>query len=108
MSEAFEIDAPTLKQRLDSAAPPAILDVREGWETDMGVIAGAILIPLGEIPRRIAEVPRDRTVAVICHHGGRSAQATAWLRAQGFDNATNVAGGVDAWSRLVDPGLPRY
>jgi rhodanese-related sulfurtransferase len=108
MTEPFEIDAPTLKQRLDSAAPPAVLDVRESWETDLGTIPGAILVPLGEFTRRVGELPRDRPLAIVCHHGGRSAQATAWLRSQGFDNAINVAGGVDAWSRLVDPALPRY
>jgi rhodanese-related sulfurtransferase len=53
-------------------------------------------------------LPRDRSLAVICHHGGRSAQATAWLRNQGFDLATNVAGGIDAWARNVDPTLSRY
>ena len=108
MSEPFEIDTLTLRERLDGANPPAVLDVREPWELEIASIDGAINIPLGEITSRVAELPRDRPLAVMCHHGGRSAQATAWLRNQGFDQATNVAGGIDAWARSVDPTLSRY
>jgi rhodanese-related sulfurtransferase len=108
MSEPFEIDATTLKDRLDGDNPPAILDVREPWELDIAKVDGVIAIPLGEISRRFGELPKDRPLAVMCHHGGRSAQATAWLRNQGYDNATNVAGGIDAWARLVDTSLSRY
>jgi rhodanese-related sulfurtransferase len=106
--QPLEIDPLTLNQQLQSQTPPAILDVREGWEVELGTIAGAMTIPLGELTRRVAEVPRDRPLVVFCHHGGRSAQATGWLRLQGFDNASNLVGGVDAWSRLVDPSLPQY
>jgi rhodanese-related sulfurtransferase len=67
-----------------------------------------IAIPLGELAKRVGELPRDKALAVMCHHGGRSAQATAWLRNQGFDQATNVAGGIDAWARSVDPTVSRY
>ena len=108
MSEPFEIDTQTLKERLAGENPPALLDVREPWEIDIVSIDGALTIPLGEITRRVDELPRDRALAVICHHGGRSAQATAWLHNQGFDHATNVAGGIDAWARNVDPTLSRY
>jgi rhodanese-related sulfurtransferase len=108
MSEPFEIDAPTLKNRLDGDNPPAVLDVREAWELDIAKMDGVIAIPLGEIARRFGELPKDKPLAVMCHHGGRSAQATAFLRNQGYDNATNVAGGIDAWARLVDPSLSRY
>jgi rhodanese-related sulfurtransferase len=108
MSEPFEIDTTTLKDRLDGDNPPAILDVREPWELDIAKVDGVIAIPLGEISRRFGELPKDRPLAVMCHHGGRSAQATAWLRNQGYDNAMNVAGGIDAWARLVDTSLSRY
>lgn len=108
MSEPFEIDTPALKARLDGESPPALLDVREGWERDIVAIDNSIAIPMGDIPRRVAELPRDTPLAVMCHHGGRSAQVTGWLRQQGFDNAFNVAGGIDAWARLVDPSLSRY
>jgi rhodanese-related sulfurtransferase len=108
MSEPLEIDAAALGQRLASDNPPAILDVREDWEIEIASISGAIAIPLGQVTRRVGELPRDRPLAGMCHHGGRSAQATSWLRSQGFDNAMNVAGGIDAWARFVDPGVPRY
>ena len=106
--QPLEVDVLTLNQLLQSEAPPAILDVREPWEVEQGTIAGAMKIPLGELTRRVGELPRDRALVVFCHHGGRSAQATGWLRMQGFDNASNLVGGVDAWSRLVDPSLPQY
>jgi rhodanese-related sulfurtransferase len=108
MPEPLEIDAPELKRRMDSSAPPALLDVREDWEVAIASVPGALTIPQGEHMRRAGEVPRDVPLAVMCHHGGRSAQATAWLRSQGFDNAMNVAGGIDAWARLVDQAVPRY
>ena len=108
MTEPFEIDSQTLRERLDGEHPPALLDVREPWELEGAAIDGALTIPLGELPRRVGELPRDRPLAVMCHHGGRSAQATAWLRNQGFDLATNVAGGIDAWARMVDPTVSRY
>ncbi|MDB5392661.1 MAG: thiosulfate sulfurtransferase [Rhodospirillales bacterium] len=108
MTEPFEIDSLTLKERLDGENPPAVLDVREPWELEIASIEGALSIPLGELTGRATELPRDRPLAVMCHHGGRSAQATAWLRNQGFDRATNVAGGIDAWARTIDPTLSRY
>ena len=108
MSEPFEIDTLTLKERLDGPNPPALLDVREPWEVEIASDAGAVNIPLSELPGRIGELSRDKPLAIMCHHGGRSAQATAWLRNQGFDQATNVAGGIDAWARTVDPTLSRY
>lgn len=104
----FEIDPPALKAMLDSDNPPAILDVREPWEIEIAAIDGALSVPLNTVPQRLAEIPRDKPLAVICHHGGRSAHATAWLRHQGYDHAMNVAGGIDAWARLVDPSVPRY
>jgi rhodanese-related sulfurtransferase len=108
MTEPFEIDTLTLKERLEGDNPPAVLDVREPWELEIASLEGALSIPLGELTSRAAELPRDRPLAVMCHHGGRSAQATAWLRNQGFDRATNVAGGIDAWARTIDPTLSRY
>ena len=108
MSEPFEIDTLTLKERLDGPNPPTVLDVREPWEVEIASVDGAVNIPLGELTGRVGELSRDKPLAIMCHHGGRSAQATAWLRNQGFDHATNVAGGIDAWARTVDPTLSRY
>jgi rhodanese-related sulfurtransferase len=107
-SEPFEIDPADLRERRESAEPPLVLDVREPWEIAIAALPDITSIPLGELQSRVGELPRDRAIAVMCHHGGRSAQATAWLRRQGFDRTMNVAGGIDAWSRLIDPAVPRY
>lgn len=79
-----------------------ILDVREPQEFAQARIDGAHHIPLGELVERQGEVPRDRTVYVLCHIGGRSARAAAYLEQQGVD-AVNVDGGILAWYRA---GLP--
>lgn len=79
-----------------------ILDVREPEEVEQARIDGAQHIPLGSLVERLDEVPRDRTVYVMCHVGGRSAQVTQYLEAQGFD-AVNVTGGIVEWYRA---GLP--
>lgn len=79
-----------------------IVDVREPHEHQRAHIEGTIDIPLGELVARIDEVPRDTTVYVLCHVGGRSAQATQYLETQGFD-AVNIDGGIVEWYRA---GLP--
>jgi len=107
-TEPFEIDPAALRDRLASDDPPVVLDVREPWEIEIVALPAILAIPLGNLTARAAEVPRDRPVAVMCHHGGRSAQATAWLRQQGFGRVMNVAGGIDAWARMIDPSVPRY
>jgi rhodanese-related sulfurtransferase len=107
-TEPFEIDPTALRDRLGSDDPPVVLDVREPWEIEIGALPGVLAIPLGDLTARVAEVPRDRPVAVMCHHGGRSAQAAAWLRQRGFARIMNVAGGIDAWARTVDPSVSRY
>jgi rhodanese-related sulfurtransferase len=89
-----------------------LLDVREPWEVQTARIevpgASALHIPMHLIPMRLAELPRTQPVACICHHGARSAQVVAFLLRQGFDDVYNLAGGIDAWSTQVDPGVPRY
>lgn len=79
-----------------------ILDVREPDEVAQARVDGTQHIPLGDLVERLDEVPRDRTVYVMCHVGGRSAQATQYLEAQGID-AVNISGGIVGWYRA---GLP--
>jgi rhodanese-related sulfurtransferase len=74
-----------------------VLDVREQWEYDEGHIPGVTLIPMGEVPNRLAEIPTDKEVIVTCRSGNRSAQITDFLRQQGFDNVHNMEGGILAW-----------
>ena len=74
-----------------------VLDVREQWEYDEGHIPGVTLIPMGEVPDRLAEIPTDKEVIVTCRSGNRSGQITDYLRQQGFDNVHNMDGGILAW-----------
>ena len=104
----LQIDVNTLKVMRQSGAQVALLDVREPWEFDLCAIEGSSSIPLASLPQRAGELPKDCQIVVICHHGGRSAQATAWLRHNGFDRATNLMGGVDAWARRIDPTMKVY
>src|SRR5438045_1840987 len=71
-------------------------------------IEGARLMPMREIPARVDELDGDKDVVAICHHGGRSQQVAVFLEKAGFKRIHNLAGGVDAWSRTVDPTVPVY
>ncbi len=95
---------------LASGTPPRLLDVREVEEHELVALPGSKLIPLGQIPERIAEIElwKQDEVVVYCHHGVRSLHAIGWLRQQGFTNLRNLSGGIDRWSVEVDPSLPRY
>ncbi len=92
-----------LQRQLQREPAPFLLDVREPWEYARGHIAGAHLIPLGELEQRVAEVPEDRPVLALCHVGQRSLLATVFLRRRGYTQVTNVDGGIAAW---VDRGFP--
>ncbi len=80
-----------------------LIDVREQWEYDEGHIPNVKLIPLGELPNRLNEIPKDKFVVMTCRSGNRSGQATKFLRSQGFDNVHNMQGGILAWQKA---GLP--
>jgi rhodanese-related sulfurtransferase len=86
-----------------------LLDVRHDWEFAICKLPGSTLVPLPELEDRLDELEplRPSPVVCLCHHGVRSLNASEFLRALGFD-ATSVRGGIDAWSQLVDPALPRY
>jgi rhodanese-related sulfurtransferase len=90
-------------------APPLLLDVREPWEIATASLPGAVAIPMNEIPARAhTELDPDQPIIVLCHHGARSLSVTMWLRNQGFDHVQSLAGGIDEWSRTIDPTIPRY
>ncbi len=80
-----------------------VIDVREPSEWAAGHIAGAILIPLGQLPARLSELPRDRMIVVVCHSGNRSAQGRDILRSAGFASVTSMAGGMAAWLAAGHP-----
>ncbi|MGI4983446.1 MAG: rhodanese-like domain-containing protein [Janthinobacterium lividum] len=99
-----------LAERLaDTSRPaPVLLDVREPWEVQTAAITGSTSIPMGQIPARSEEIDPDAEVVCICHHGARSAQVAMFLESRGFTQVWNLSGGIDAWSRQVDPSVPSY
>ncbi|MBI5836890.1 MAG: molybdopterin-synthase adenylyltransferase MoeB [Candidatus Eisenbacteria bacterium] len=97
-----------LQQRLDQDEDLLLLDVREPFEHRIGTLPGALCIPLQQLPSRLSEIDRARTVVVYCHHGLRSAAAVRFLRDAGFPSALNLSGGIDVWAVTVDPGMARY
>ncbi len=93
---------------LDAAEDVVLLDVREPHELAIAAVAAAVHIPMAQIPGRIDELQRDRTIVVMCHSGIRSMQVAGFLSHQGFEQVFNLHGGIDAWSREVDTSIPRY
>ena len=97
-----------LKTRLDSEDDLLLLDVREPQEYQICAIPGSTLIPLGELPGRLAELEGRRNIVVHCKSGVRSAKAVKLLREAGFSDTVNLKGGILAWIDRVDPSLPKY
>ena len=104
----LELGPEELSDLLKGPSPPFLLDVREPMEHAHVKIEGSTLVPLNDLPRRLAELDPARPLVAYCHHGVRSRHAAMWLRAQGFTHVQSLAGGIDAWSARVDPSLPRY
>jgi rhodanese-related sulfurtransferase len=95
--------------RADAArTAPVLVDVREPWEYAHCRIDGSLSLPLAELPRRIDELPRDRPLVVVCHHGHRSGFAAMMLARAGFGDVHNLHGGVAAWAAEVDPAMKTY
>jgi adenylyltransferase/sulfurtransferase len=103
-----EITAVELKQRMDQGDALKIVDVREPNEYQINRIPGAQLIPLGELPRRYAELDPEEELVVHCKMGGRSAKAADYLRSVGFKRVLNLKGGILEWVDKVDPSQPKY
>ena len=101
-----------LQARFAHAPALVLLDVREDWEVAVAAIAPhgatALHIPMGELVQRLHELDPAQPVVCLCHHGMRSAQVVAFLERAGFAEVYNLTGGIDAWSRDVDPRIPRY
>lgn len=103
-----EIDVETLDRMRQDGEPLLVVDVREPWEVETCSFDDGVAIPMGDFLERVEELPHDRTLVVVCHHGIRSAQVAAWMRQNGFENAVNLAGGIDDWARRIDPTMKTY
>lgn len=103
-----EIDVIMLAGKKEAEESFFLLDVREPHEADLCKIEGSTLIPLGQIPQRLQEIPKDMPVVIYCHHGGRSARALQFLQSQGFNDVYNLKGGIDDWAVEIDPEMTRY
>ncbi len=89
----------------------SFIDVREANEWALTRIEGASLIPMGTVPAKFKHLEShagEALLIVYCHHGVRSLQVVSWLRAKGLESCYSLAGGIDRWSREVDPSVPRY
>jgi len=104
----FEIQVEDLKAWLDEGREVTILDVREPYEHEICHLEGSRLLPMDDVAERWDELPGDRPIVALCHHGPRSGRVVAFLRSQGLTQATNLAGGIDAWSLRIDSSVPRY
>jgi len=105
----YEINPESVRKMSQEGEQFTLLDVREPWEFETAHIEGAKLMPMGDVPSRAhQELDPEDHVIVYCHHGVRSMNVTVWLRQQGFEKAQSMAGGIDAWSRTVDPKVPVY
>ena len=109
----FEITAQDTAELLKAAlggerSDFLLLDVREHVEYHTARVDGSLLIPMREIPSRVQELDPDAHIVTLCHTGVRSLNVAAWLRNQGFERVQSLRGGIDAWSRIIDPTVPRY
>ena len=106
----LEIDCRSVQEKLNVGDNLLLIDCREADECAIAKIAQAKLIPMSEIADRLRELEsyRQRRMVIHCHHGGRSLRVARWLREQGFSQAQSMAGGIDGWSRDIDPSVPRY
>jgi rhodanese-related sulfurtransferase len=107
----FEIHPQEVKSLLNNGGTVKLIDVREPHEHQICCIDGAELIPMGTVPQHLTRLEDDAEEArliVYCHHGMRSLNVVAWLREKGVENCVSMAGGIDAWSLMVDASVPRY
>ncbi|HVO99555.1 MAG TPA: rhodanese-like domain-containing protein [Bryobacteraceae bacterium] len=107
----MEISPTEVKRRLDAGEKLYLIDVREPHEFALSRIAGAELIPMRQIPAELQTLEGysdEAPLIVFCHHGVRSLNVVNWLRQHGVENCQSMAGGIEAWSLMVDPLVPRY
>ena len=105
----LEITAEQFAELRRAGAAYRLIDVREEYEVRIAKIDGSEDIPMRAIPSALTRLEDDdRPLVVMCHHGVRSLQVVCWLREQGVENCRSLAGGIEQWSRAIDPEVPRY
>jgi rhodanese-related sulfurtransferase len=102
------ISVEEFKAKRDRGENITLVDVREPHEWAISDLPGSVKIPLGTLPQRVGELPRDEEIVVYCRTGGRSGNAVQFLRQRGYDKAFNLAGGINRWAEVVDPTMARY
>jgi rhodanese-related sulfurtransferase len=105
---APSITVEELKARRDRGERLTLVDVREPHEWAISDLPESVKIPLGSLPQRLAELPREAEIVVYCRTGGRSDNAVQFLRQRGYGKAVNLNGGINRWAEVIDPSLPKY
>ena len=111
MPEPLELSPQEVQSRVANGDRLVWIDVREPEEFAITRIEGAQLLPMQSVPGEVQRLERladDATLVLLCHHGVRSLQVASWLRQQGVDNCFSLTGGIDRWSREIDPSVARY
>tara|TARA_B100001123_G_C15306032_1_gene1022731 strand:+ start:1970 stop:2293 length:324 start_codon:yes stop_codon:yes gene_type:complete len=103
-----EISVKEVKRVRTQGEQLRLVDVREEWERNLVKIDDSIFLPMDQLPLRIDELDKAYKTVVYCHTGIRSAAVTAYLLGQGFEDVSNMVGGIDAWAKEVDPSMPLY
>jgi rhodanese-related sulfurtransferase len=107
----MEVSPLDVKRKLDSGDALYLVDVREPAEFQLARIEAAELVPMRTVPASLQQLEAkadEGTLIIFCHHGVRSLQVVNWLREQGIPACQSMAGGIDQWSALIDPAVPRY
>lgn len=103
-----ELDPVEVVARRERGEAFTLLDVREPWELEICAVAGAVAIPMNQVPDRLAELDPASPVVVMCHHGGRSLRVAHFLAQRGFQQVANLTGGIDAWREQIEPSMRPY
>ena len=103
-----EISVKEVKRLRSEGKQLRLLDIREEWERNLVTIDGSLFIPMDQLSLRIEDLNKGDKTVVFCHTGIRSAAVTAYLIGQGFEDVINMAGGIDAWAREIDPSMLLY
>ncbi|KAA3598031.1 MAG: rhodanese-like domain-containing protein [Calditrichaeota bacterium] len=104
----FEITCQELKSKIDNGDDFCLVDVREPHEFEISKIENSIKIPLGDLPSKLEEIPKDKEVIIHCRSGVRSANAVMFMSQAGYTNIKNLVGGINYWAQTIDTNLPVY